>query len=81
MTDWSSFINTQPSQRIDNEFVSDTSGIGVILVSGEDATDFLQNQFSHGDSLDSVISRYSLGSGYLFFRRARMHRVRCLEIR
>ncbi len=47
MSEWSSFIASQQAQRVDNEFISATSGIGVVLVSGEDATDFLQNQFSN----------------------------------
>lgn len=61
MTDWSTFTSAQGSQRADNEFISDTSGIGVVLVSGEDAADFMQNQFSN-DIYSVSESHYQLDS-------------------
>lgn len=61
MSDWSTFLSSQTLQRFDNEFVADASGIGVVLVSGDDSADFLQNQFSN-DITEVSESTYQLDS-------------------
>ncbi len=61
MSDWSTFLASQSLQRVDNEFIADASEVGVVLVSGDDAAEFLQNQFSN--DIDQVTeTSYQLDS-------------------
>ncbi len=47
MSDWQTFIDTQPAKMCDENYICDASQLGLILATGEDATSFLQNQFSN----------------------------------
>ena len=51
MNDWREFIDNQSHQLLEQNFICDADEVGLILVSGEDATEFLQNQFSNDISL------------------------------
>ena len=46
MSDWSSFIGTQSIEITDENYICDASELGLILVTGDDADSFLQNQLS-----------------------------------
>jgi folate-binding protein YgfZ len=69
MKDWQAFIETQTTPMEINNFLSDASDLGLILVTGEDADDFLQNQLSndisHIDEAQFQLSSYSTPKGRL----------------
>lgn len=61
MKQWQEFKSKQSSAQAANDFICAVDELGVILVSGADATDFLQNQLSNDISLIDE-SRYQLNS-------------------
>lgn len=67
MNDWQAFTQAQSAQFQDSEYICDASELGLILVNGEDATSFLQNQFSNDiNSIDEncfQLSSYSTPKG------------------
>ena len=69
MREWQAFVETQATAMATSNFISDASEIGLILVTGEDAESFLQNQFSNDISqIDETmfqLSSYSTPKGRL----------------
>ena len=69
MKDWQTFVETQASAMKTSNFICDASELGLILVTGEDAENFLQNQFSndigHIDESRFQLSSYSTPKGRL----------------
>jgi folate-binding protein YgfZ len=69
MKDWQTFIESQPGVIETSNFICDASEIGLILVTGEDAESFLQNQFSNDlsqiDETRFQLSSYSTSKGRL----------------
>lgn len=67
MNDWREFIDNQPQQLLEQNFICDADEVGLILVSGEDATEFLQNQLSNDisviDESHFQLSSYSTPKG------------------
>ena len=67
MTDWQEFTKTQTQTLTERDFICDASELGLILVTGEDATDFLQNQLSNDiggiDETRHQLSSYSTPKG------------------
>ncbi len=68
MEDWQTFIESQPSGKIETgNFICDASELGLILVNGDDAESFLQNQLSndisHIDESRFQLSCYSTAKG------------------
>ncbi|MDH5355018.1 MAG: folate-binding protein [Gammaproteobacteria bacterium] len=67
MSDWQAFIESQPKQQQDGNFICDASDLGLILVTGDDAKNFLQNQFSNDiaeiDQNHFQLSSYSSPKG------------------
>jgi len=67
MTEWQDFISTQGGELAEAEFICSLEELGLILVNGDDATDFLQNQLSNDISLidenSFQISSYSTPKG------------------
>lgn len=67
MSDWQQFIQSQKIQTGDEEYICDASDLGLILVSGDDAESFLQNQLSNDISLidenSFQLSSYSTPKG------------------
>ena len=67
MKDWQDFTQTQPSALFTRNFIADADDIGLILVTGDDAQSFLQNQLSnditHIDKTKSQLSSYSTAKG------------------
>ncbi len=67
MKDWQDFTQTQPGALFTRNFIADASDIGLILVTGNDAQVFLQNQLSndiaHIDKTKSQLSSYSTAKG------------------
>jgi len=61
MKQWQEFKNKQSSTRAATDFICAVDELGLILVSGADATDFLQNQLSNDINLIDE-SRYQLSS-------------------
>jgi folate-binding protein YgfZ len=47
MQDWQTFIDTQSAKMLSENFLCDASELGLILVNGEGAESFLQNQLSN----------------------------------
>ncbi len=47
MSDWQSFIDNQSAKMHDANYICDASQLGLILITGQDAESFLQNQFSN----------------------------------
>ena len=61
MKQWQKFEARQSELQAQHNFICDAEGLGLILVNGEDAHDFLQNQFSNDiDFIDET--RYQLSS-------------------
>ncbi len=61
MIQWQEFSKRQSASFVDENYICATDELGLILVSGEDAADFLQNQLSNDiDFIDE--SRYQLSS-------------------
>jgi len=69
MRDWQTFVETQAIAMKTSNFICDASEIGLILVTGEDAESFLQNQFSNDiseiDETRFQLSSYSTPKGRL----------------
>jgi folate-binding protein YgfZ len=67
MKDWQDFTQTQPGALITSNFIADADDLGLILVTGDDAQSFLQNQLSndisHIDKTKSQLSAYSTPKG------------------
>ncbi len=67
MSDWQTFIESQPTQLQDGNYICDASELGLILVTGDDAKDFLQNQLSNDiaeiDENHFQLSSYSTPKG------------------
>lgn len=67
MKDWQDFAETQPATLITQNFIADADQLGLILVTGDDAQGFLQNQLSnditHIDKEKSQLSAYSTAKG------------------
>ncbi len=67
MSDWQQFIQSQKIQTVDQEYICDAGDLGLLLVSGEDAESFLQNQLSNDISLidenSFQLSSYSTPKG------------------
>lgn len=67
MKDWHDFTQTQPSALFTSNFIASADDIGLILVTGDDAQSFLQNQLSnditHIDKTKSQLSSYSTAKG------------------
>lgn len=67
MNDWQAFIQTHEATLRDNEYICDASDLGLILVNGDDAESFLQNQLSNDISLADQnsfqLSSYSTPKG------------------
>lgn len=67
MKDWQDFTQTQPGSLFTRNFIADADDIGLILVTGDDAQSFLQNQLSnditHIDKTKSQLSSYSTAKG------------------
>ena len=67
MKDWQAFIESHPGKLETNNFICDASELGLILVNGDDAESFLQNQLSndisHIDETRSQLSSYSTAKG------------------
>ena len=67
MSDWQAFIETQSSELCDVNYVCHASELGLILVTGDDAKDFLQNQLSNDiaeiDENHFQLSSYSTPKG------------------
>lgn len=67
MNDWQAFIQTQDTTLSDNEYICDASDLGLILVNGDDAESFLQNQLSNDigliDQHTFQLSSYSTPKG------------------
>ncbi|MDH3635846.1 MAG: folate-binding protein [Gammaproteobacteria bacterium] len=61
MKQWQEFESKQSSAQAANDFICAVDEIGLIMVSGADATDFLQNQLSNDINLIDE-SRYQLSS-------------------
>jgi folate-binding protein YgfZ len=69
MKDWQTFVGTQDGAIANSNFICDASALGLILVTGDDAESFLQNQFSndisHIDEARFQLSSYSTPKGRL----------------
>ena len=67
MKQWQEFIEAQPRPLVEENFICDASDLGLILVTGDDAEHFLQNQLSHDVSLideeSHQLSSYSTPKG------------------
>ncbi|MCP4491398.1 MAG: folate-binding protein YgfZ [Gammaproteobacteria bacterium] len=61
MSEWQTFIDSQSTQMRDENYICDASQLGLILVTGEDAESFLQNQFSN-DISEIVDTHFQLSS-------------------
>ena len=69
MNDWLEFIQSQEIADSDDEYICDASDLGLILVNGDDAESFLQNQLSNDikliDQNSFQLSSYSTPKGRL----------------
>jgi len=67
MKQWQDFTQTQPGALSTHNFIADADDFGLILVTGDDAQSFLQNQLSndisHIDKTKSQLSSYSTAKG------------------
>lgn len=67
MNEWQEFIGSQSPKLSDSNFICDASNLGLILVTGEDAQSFLQNQLSNDiaetDENHFQLSSYSTPKG------------------
>ncbi len=67
MNDWQEFIQSQTIDPQDDEYMCDADKLGLILVNGEDASSFLQNQLSNDinliDENSFQLSAYSTPKG------------------
>ncbi len=67
MKDWQTFIELKPSGFDTGNFICDATDLGLILVTGDDAGEFLQNQLSndiaHIDESKLQLSAYSTPKG------------------
>ena len=67
MKQWQDFIETQPREMVEENFICDASQLGLILVTGEDAEHFVQNQLSNDvaliDEEHHQLSSYSTPKG------------------
>jgi len=67
MNEWQAFTQSQPTERHDSNTICDASNLGLILVTGEDAGSFLQNQLSNDieeiDQNHFQLSSYSTPKG------------------
>jgi len=65
--DWQAFVKSKSSNLVADNFICDASGLGLILVTGDDAEEFLQNQLSndinHIDESHHQLSAYSTPKG------------------
>ena len=61
MNEWQEFIESQSPELNESNFICDASNLGLILVTGEDAESFLQNQLSN-DITETNESRFQLSS-------------------
>ncbi|MCP3687553.1 MAG: folate-binding protein YgfZ [Gammaproteobacteria bacterium] len=62
MSDWQIFIDTQIAETCDENYICDASQLGLILIAGEDANSFLQNQFSN--DINEVTNQHFQLSSY-----------------
>jgi len=67
MNDWQVFTQSQSAEFYRDNYICNASELGLILVNGEDATDFLQNQLSNDINLINEnsfqLSTYSTPKG------------------
>ena len=67
MEDWQAFISSKSSSWVSSNFICDAGDLGLILVTGDDAEEFLQNQLSnditHIDESHFQLSSYSTPKG------------------
>ena len=67
MKDLQDFTQTQPNAIFSHNFIADAEQLGLILVTGDEAQKFLQNQLSndisHIDKIKSQVSSYSTAKG------------------
>lgn len=67
MNQWREFAAARPGERREDEFISVADEIGLILITGEDATDFLHNLLSNDvrplDEEHHQLSSYSTPKG------------------
>ncbi len=67
MKDWQAFIDSQPAKMETGNFICDAGELGLILVNGDDADNFLQNQLSNDisriDETRFQLSAYSTAKG------------------
>lgn len=67
MKQWQDFVETQPRTLAGENFICDADKLGLILVTGDDAQHFLQNQLSHDvaliDEEHHQLSSYSTPKG------------------
>ena len=67
MKQWQDFIAAQPDTLTEENFICDASALGLILVTGDDAPHFLQNQLSNDidliDESSHQLSAYSTPKG------------------
>ncbi len=67
MKDWQAFISGQAQDLAEQNFICDADELGLILVGGEDAREFLQNQLSNDidliDENNFQMSSYSTPKG------------------
>lgn len=67
MNAWQDFAKTQPATLNTHNFIANADQLGLILVTGDDAPNFLQNQLSnditHIDKTKSQLSAYSTAKG------------------
>ncbi|MCP3687843.1 MAG: hypothetical protein GY784_05455, partial [Gammaproteobacteria bacterium] len=62
MSDWQIFIDTQIAATCNENYICDASQLGLILITGEDANSFLQNQFSN--DINEVTNQHFQLSSY-----------------
>ena len=69
MSEWQDFIDSKESTQVTDNFIAGASELGLILVTGDDAETFLQNQFSNDitfiDETHFQMSSYSTAKGRL----------------
>ena len=67
MEDWQAFVQSKSSNLVSDDFICDASDLGLILVTGDDAEEFLQNQLSNDitliDETRFQLSAYSTPKG------------------
>ena len=61
MNEWQKFMGSQSPALSDSNFICDASNLGLILLTGEDAESFLQNQLSN-DIAETDENHFQLSS-------------------